>query len=609
MRHSTISLGKYGSFQSNLVLGRPYHLTYELLDKQEGQSHGGLRIVPAAELHADMIAEEEAAANGSHDDRIIIGGDGVEFELVGENGEVMMRSNREIIDDTAAQTLTMKEIEALKRDGANAGKELIAKLMLSHTAIDQKTTFSLAKYKLLKTKKYLRRFTILPLDVPLLTQWLIEDKDPGRIMEMREEMLALAGCWANVHFGGYQQILSEGDLNGGRWLVVDEVGGLLVAAMAERMGILYPKDEDEDDSSSNGATSKLQDPRQTPNESEAGLASTNTITLIHNNAEPNLSLLKYLKFTPNTPPPGPPHPLTNNLLPISWLQLISPLDDATYATPPPSATPETIQSWKSGKRGTYYRKRRRYFRTRAIVDSTRAGSFDGLLIASRMDPISILQHLVPLLRGGAPIAIYSPTIEPLSQLADMYSMSRRTAFITSPPTDFLTYLETPSNPSPNPDSNPNETNPTPPDPAKWPGNADFPLNPTLLLGVNIQTSKIRKWQVLPGRTHPHMTGRGGAEGYLFTATRVIPAEGRVEARGRYTRALKRRKMEAEGEGEGRDEDGEGEGKDEGDGEAKGSQKREVVEDGGIDDVGIKGEMNADGGGEMGDMAVMDKEEA
>ena len=32
-----------------------------------------------------------------------------------------------------------------------------------------------------------------------------------------------------------------------------------------------------------------------------------------------------------------------------------------------------------------------------------------------------------------------------------------------------------------------------------------------------------------------MTGRGGAEGYLFTATRVVPAEGRVEARGKFAR--------------------------------------------------------------------------
>jgi len=32
-----------------------------------------------------------------------------------------------------------------------------------------------------------------------------------------------------------------------------------------------------------------------------------------------------------------------------------------------------------------------------------------------------------------------------------------------------------------------------------------------------------------------MTGRGGAEGYLFTAVRVVPAKGRVEARGKFAR--------------------------------------------------------------------------
>jgi len=32
-----------------------------------------------------------------------------------------------------------------------------------------------------------------------------------------------------------------------------------------------------------------------------------------------------------------------------------------------------------------------------------------------------------------------------------------------------------------------------------------------------------------------MTGRGGAEGYLFTGVRVVPAAGRVEARGKFAR--------------------------------------------------------------------------
>jgi tRNA (adenine-N(1)-)-methyltransferase non-catalytic subunit len=44
-----------------------------------------------------------------------------------------------------------------------------------------------------------------------------------------------------------------------------------------------------------------------------------------------------------------------------------------------------------------------------------------------------------------------------------------------------------------------------------------------------------------------MTGRGGAEGYLFTAVRVIPAEGRVEARGKFVRRKEGKSAETPGE--------------------------------------------------------------
>jgi tRNA (adenine-N(1)-)-methyltransferase non-catalytic subunit len=506
---STISLGKYGSFQSNLIIDRPYNLTYELQDKKEGQLPE-LRIVPASELHAETIAEEDEgeAENPSKDVKITIGGGGVEFELVGENGEVIMRSNRETIDDSARQTLTMEEIEELKKHGTDSGKDLIAKLMLSHTALDQKTAFSLAKYKLLKTKKYLRQFTVLPLDVAMLTHWLIEEKDAARIMEMRQEMIALLGCWGNVHFSGDAGLPGVPETPGnGRWLVVDEVGGLLVAAMAERMGVLQPDGPAESRPASDikPQTNNIQ--AHLPEDLSSFYANSNTLTMVHTNAQPNLSLLKYFNY--NADVPQPDHPLTRHLKTISWLQLLAPEEDTAYCLAPPSATLEELASWKSGKRGTYYRKRRRYTRIRSIVDETRAGSFDGLVIASSMDPIGILRELVPLLRGGAPIAIYSPTIEPLTTLADCYSMGRRTAFITAPPSDGDLTL--------------------------WQGNDDYPLNPTLLLGATVQTSKVREWQVLPGRTHPFMTSRGGAEGYVFTATRVMPVEGKIEARGNYKR--------------------------------------------------------------------------
>ncbi|KAF7541743.1 hypothetical protein G7Z17_g11889 [Cylindrodendrum hubeiense] len=545
--NTTISLGKYGSFPTNLILERPFHLTYEVQEKREGETFARLRVVPAKELNADILADTsaEATEEATEGEDVVATANGEELTLVNDSGEVVIRTNREIIDDNARQTLATEEIEELKRKGASAGKELIAKLLLSHTAIDQKTEYSLAKYKLLKTKKYIRRFSVVPLDVPQLAQWLLEDRDSSKILEMRHELMALTGCWADVHFGGVPCEGSDGS-QGGRWLVVDDTGGLLVAAMAERMDILHPKPEEEEaaEPASTEPTAKVetqdgqsQDASEAPNppqtqtqqkrrhprksDFDVPYVSTNTITLVHSNTQPNLVLLKYFNYD-NTNPnqPYPYHPLATNLMPISWLQLLAPEEDDSYASSPPEATPEVIASWKTNRRGNYHRKRRRWARVRHVVDTTRAGGFSGLAVASTMDPISIMRNTLPLLAGGAPVAIYSPTVEPLTQLADCFSVARRAAWVTT--------------------SSPDIEGKTAEELERWEGTEEFPLNPTLLLGVGIQSSRARRWQVLPGRTHPFMMGRGGADGFLLTGWRALPVEGKIEARGKF----KKRKTEA-----------------------------------------------------------------
>ncbi|UQC75691.1 Gcd10p family protein [Colletotrichum lupini] len=596
----TISLGKLGSFPSNLIIERPFHITYEIQDRRDGENFNRLRVVSTSEIHADALADlnaQNTEEEGTTLENVIAAPDGAEFELVDqESGNVVAHSRREIIDDAARQTLTAEEIEQLKQGNTDAGKEIIAKLLLSHTAIDQKTAFSLAKYKLLKTKKYIRRFMIQPLDPLTLGKWLLEEKDAGKVLEMREEMMGLLNSWANVHFGGVSPtdkpetvtidgsgMLDKSEI-GGRWLVVEDTGGLVTAAMAERMGILYPKDPEEvqevEDATgvgkeeangvkpaenttatidvaateqtqetstetavqdptttmpeeatadatmtNDGETTKPQQPRRRHpprrDDFEAMFAPTNTLTLIHPNSQPNLALLKYYNFDSTNPnPPYPLHPLATNLLPISWLQLLEPEEDVTYSTPPPEVSDEELHSWKANRRGNYHRKRRRWARTRYIVDSTRAGGFSGLVIASTMDTVSILRHTLPLLAGGAPIAVYSQSIEPLTELADCFSIARRAGWSSNPPAEAagksVQELE------------------------RWEGSDDFPINPTLLLGANVQTSRAKRWQVLPGRTHPMMMGRGGADGYVFTGWKAVPAEGKVEARGKF----KRRKVEA-----------------------------------------------------------------
>jgi tRNA (adenine58-N1)-methyltransferase non-catalytic subunit len=496
--HSIISLGKYGAFQVNQILGRPFNLTWEILDRAEINEGAELRIVPATELHADALIQQVETP-------------GTDIEQKGPNDMVDHRTNQNIVDDPTNQRLTMAEIEALKSEANGSSRDIIAKILGSHSSIDQKTTFSLAKYTLRKNKKYLKRFCVLPLDVPTLTDWLMNERDFGKVLEMRNEVLGLVGCWANIHHAGVSHPEVQ---RSGRYLMVDDTGGLLVAAVAERMGILYAGENNQDEAASNQPTTEDHDftpsdhcrrgHRATP----AMSASSNTITLLHSNSQPNLALLKYFGFDVNTP--ASEHPLFTHLKTLSWLQLISPIADSAY-TEPETATPKTLSNWKSSKRSAYYRKRRRWMRIKSVVDETRQGGFHGLILATLTSPVSILHNAVPLLAGAAQVVVYSPYIEPLAELADFYSTARRTAFLNTPEEQ----REVPSE--------------------------DFPVDPTLLLVPSVQTARLKRWQVLPGRTHPLMMDKGGAEGYVFTATRVFPVLGKVAARGRM--GGKRRRVE------------------------------------------------------------------
>jgi tRNA (adenine58-N1)-methyltransferase non-catalytic subunit len=580
-----INIGKFGSFPANLLLGRPFYLTFEVLENDSDKSKTELRVVPASELHAEALGEHSTSTESRDDANANDGG--VEFDIVGEDGEIIMRSNRLTIDDPSRQTLSMEEIEELKKAGTGSGKDIIAKIMASHMAIDQKTTFSLAKYTLRKSRKYLKRFTVLPVDIGLLTEY-ITDKEAYKIMELREESIGLLNSWANVHCGSPSRVLFAEDgisqIGGGRWLVVDDTGGLVVAAMADRMGILSPHGEEEEaedeedqlqpdnavevpqeddgneklDENDTGheeiplqsedkeaedvaskdtpAASTTSDPAQRPRRPPhqhipQSTSQTNSITVLHSNNQPNLSVLKYFSFDSSNPIPK--HPLYHHLRTISWLQLISPQDDPTYQEPE-TVDDNTLAAMKSSKRGNYYKKRRRWERTAMIVDETRRGGFDGLVVCSVMEPASILNACVPLVCGGGRVVVYSPNAEPLVELCDFYSKDRRAAYVSR---------QTSSSAKTNgrvkghikvEESEMQELVEN--DDA---GDENFPVNPTLLLAPSLQTARARQWQVLPGRTHPMMTSKGGAEGYIFTGTRVLPIEGKVEARGSY-RSKKRK---------------------------------------------------------------------
>ena len=251
---SVISIGKFGSFPCNLLIGRPYYLTYEITDKQSDTDVSRLRVVPASELNAEILAEDAPPSENPTEKA------DESFDIVADDGSVLLKNNRLTVDDASRQVLTMDEIEELKKAGTGSGRDIIEKILKSHTHLSEKTSFALAKYTLRKHKKYLRRFTVLPLNVSMLTEYMIAEKESSRVMELREESLGLIGSWANVHYhpDAEPTLTEEGtQLGGGRWLVVDDTGGLVVASMAEKMGLLYPSNNDDEDSDDDKAKEQL----------------------------------------------------------------------------------------------------------------------------------------------------------------------------------------------------------------------------------------------------------------------------------------------------------------------------------------------------------------
>ncbi|KAI5779187.1 Gcd10p family-domain-containing protein [Peziza echinospora] len=579
--NSTISLGKFGSFPTNSLLHRPYHLTYDIVD-EPGQQQSTLALVSTEELTRDLLGEQEAEAAQEED--VEDGGAAVaaaiasEILLVDDSGLDDVRNNRETVDDPSTQKLSWAEIEELKKSSGGSGKEIISALMKSHANLHQKTAYSLGKYALRKRCKYLKRFTVKPVDVATLLDYLVSEKEASRVMEMRQEGLALMLSLGNVRYCPdvtVQYVDSAGELKeqvrrGGRWLVVDETGGLLVAAVAERLGLLdwepaylhdnedaeagYSEEEEEDGDNDDGpinedeqqpptkkakishtgapqptstaatSTATKQKPQPTPRRRHPAPATSNTITLVHPNEQPNLSLLKHFQYDPNSPPTT--HPLHTHLRTISYLSLLSPSSDP-YLGAPERITDTVFRSYKSGKKSAYLRKWRRWERSARTVMETRSGGFDGLLVASWMDVKGLLAHLSPFVRGSGQIIVWRPDRESLVTVVDACGKEMKGEWLRRKDAEL--------------DALKKQAEAQAEGLASTAAAADFggdvdvvdkELDPTILLAPTIHSTTVRTYQVLPGRTHPVMTSRGGAEGYVFCATRVLPVEGKVEARGK-----------------------------------------------------------------------------
>ncbi|KAK9460659.1 Gcd10p family-domain-containing protein [Lipomyces oligophaga] len=159
---------------------------------------------------------------------------------------------------------------------------------------------------------------------------------------------------------------------------------------------------------------------------------------------------------------------------INILQLFHPEEEEVVRT----LSPEYLQNMKSSRRGQYYRKLERKGELDTIFKQLNNSDYDGLIMATTLETKLLLDKLIPALAGSRQLVIYNVSKEPLVETVH----------------DLMADLRV--------------------------------IAPTML------ETRVRKYQVFPGRTHPMMTSRSGG-GFLVWGTRVLPSA--VQAGGKRRR--------------------------------------------------------------------------
>ncbi|GAA5892749.1 hypothetical protein JCM8208_004081 [Rhodotorula glutinis] len=326
---SKISLGKYGTFIGSELVGKAYGHTYEIRD---GGALEQLRVT------LNEIEETEA--------------------------------NNEFIASAGAQTLSFDEIQALKDSGLS-GREIIQKQIEEHKSFELKTEYSKEKYLKRKEAKWMQVFTPLEPTVHQIAQFHF-DKQPSKTRELRPDTLANMLAMANVRPGS-------------KLLVVEDMGGMIVAAALERMA-------------GKGRIMVVNDADSPPDlhlldTFNFGAAETSPIASLH--------------WAATDPAWNPPD------LPLEVGDLAA-ADKAAAVDGEADKDKGKDKGKEAAKRNNSrdvqkLKKRRAAFdKAREARDEFLAGGFDGVIIAAEYEPYSVIERLLPRIGGSASVVVYSP---------------------------------------------------------------------------------------------------------------------------------------------------------------------------------------------------------
>ncbi|KAL3230113.1 hypothetical protein RNJ44_01476 [Nakaseomyces bracarensis] len=368
----SISLGKFGAFQVNDILGYPLGTTFEIYydnvdeviaDKQKKPKRNELNKVPVGKVRLYNESKPEQTDVGEEES------DSEEsMTLPAELQNVLSSSsNKGLINiGNDIQKLTMKDIEQLKEQSATAD-EIITKMIESHGSFHKKTIHSQEKYLKRKKQKFAKYFTVDYLSSTMLLNFLLEKGDMQRVMDISEESIGLLLNLGNIR-------------SDGTYLCMDETGGLLVYVLMERM---FGGD----------------------NASEAP----GKIIVVHENEHPNLDLLKFSNYSEKF--------IENHVICLSILDYFRPptvQEIESRFTPLPQ---EEVKQMKSGKRNTYSRKLKWYYNQLRTVELASKQEYDGLVVASTLHLPTLVPRLAERVHGSRPIICFSQFKETLLELS------------------------------------------------------------------------------------------------------------------------------------------------------------------------------------------------
>lgn len=342
-----ISLGKFGTFAVNGVLGFPFGQSFEITENNQ--------VTPVESITFEADVEDVDTETELTKDELT-----KLFSNSAENNQNIINIGSEI------QKLTSDEIDTLKKSGGSSdvGQKIIEQIIAGHGGFDKKTIFSQQKYLKRKQQKFLRRFTIEYLGGSQLLKYYTE-KDPQRIHDMSDETLGLLLNYANVR-------------EGGRYLLVDETGGVILYAMMERM---------------NGKGS---------------------IIVAHDNEHPNHMALRYSNYSTEM--------IEKMVKPISWLQFMEPENEKIDWV---DMSEEQLSALKLSKRQQYERRLKRSHEINDVIADVETGNFDAVIIISTLSLSSLAPHVIGCAGGSRPLVFYNQYKEPLLDLQHSIQNDKR----------------------------------------------------------------------------------------------------------------------------------------------------------------------------------------